>query len=495
MRRWRLFASAGLAGMLAMGLLGAGGADTAAGTTFVNWPQYLYSPAHSSADAAATTITPANAARLTLEWHFSPSKAAISGLSGFLSSPVVYNGVIYIGAKNGYFYALDETTGAIIWRRFIGYVPKLTCGAQGFTSTATVAPDPSTGNPTVYVYGATGYLYAMNAADGTDVWPPAAVAIPSTTVNDYYAWSSPLVTAGNIYVGISSQCDVPLVRGGLDEFSQASGALETTFWTTPPGTVGASIWSSAAADGQSIYVTTGNGDPGSDGFSVIQLDPSLNQQAIWTVPQNQLVADSDFGGSPGLWTASLGGVPTAMVGASNKNGTFYAFRTSALSAGPVWQQKISQGGANVAAPLFDGTNLFLAGIHTTIGGVKYQGSVRKVDPATGGIIWQTGLPGKIIGTPGMDGAGVIAAASYGSRGGQNGLWLIDAANGRILDSISYGTSSTFAQPVFADGYLFTASQGTLGLRAYITHGAAASPRSQGTLGLRAYTAGGAASPR
>jgi len=134
---------------------------------------------------------------------------------------------ISIGSKGGYFYALNETTGAVIWKRFIGIVPSLTCGRQGFTATATVAPDPATGKPTIYVYGATGYLYAMNAADGTDVWPPAAVAIPSTTVNDYYAWSSPLVTGGNIYVGISSQCDVPLVRGGLSEFSQASGARRT----------------------------------------------------------------------------------------------------------------------------------------------------------------------------------------------------------------------------------------------------------------------------
>jgi len=291
MGRWRLFVSAGVAGLLAMGLLGAGGAGTAGGATFVNWPQYLYSPGHSSDNAAATAITPANAASLTRAWQFNPAT------TGFLSSPVVYNGVIYIGAKNGYFYALSETTGTVIWKRLIGVVPKLTCGRQGFTSTATVAPDPTTGNPTIYVYGATGYLYAMNAADGTDVWPPAAVAIPSTAVNDYYAWSSPLVTGGNIYVGISSQCDVPLVRGGLDEFSQASGALENTLFTTPQGSVGASIWSSAATDGQSIYVTTGNGDPDSLGFSVIQLSPSLAQEAIWTVPFGQQVEDSDFGGS------------------------------------------------------------------------------------------------------------------------------------------------------------------------------------------------------
>ena len=464
MRRWRLFVSAGVAGLLATELLGTGAAGTASGTTFVNWPQYLYSPDHLSANAAATTITPANAASLTRVWQFNPAT------TGFLSSPVVYNGVIYIGGKNGYFYALNETTGAIIWKRFIGVVPKLTCGRQGFTSTATVAPDPATGNPTIYVYGATGYLYAMNTADGTDVWPPAAVAIPSTTVNDYYAWSSPLVTGGNIYVGISSQCDVPLVRGGLSEFSQASGALENTFFTTPPQSVGAGIWSSAATDGQSIYVTTGNGDPDSLGFSVIKLSPSLSQEDIWTAPSNQLVEDSDFGGSPGLWTALIGGIQTPMVGALNKNGIFYAFKTSALSAGPVWQLAIAKGGANVAAPVFDGTHMFLAATRTTIKGVGYAGSVRNVNPATGAVVWQTGLTGKIIGTPTVDGAGVLAASSYGSRGGLNALWLINAATGQILKTISYGSSSTFAQPVFADGYLFTASQGSLGLQAYTVHG-------------------------
>ncbi len=464
MGRWRLLVSAGVAGLLATALLGAGGAGTAAGTAFVNWPQYLYSPGHSSANPGATAITPANAASLTRAWQFSP------GSTGFLSSPVVYNGVIYIGAKNGYFYALNETTGAIIWKRFIGVVPRLTCGRQGFTATATVAPDPTTGNPAIYVYGATGYLYAMNAADGTDVWPPAAVAIPSTTENDYYAWSSPLVTGGNIYVGISSQCDVPLVRGGLSEFSQASGALENTFFTTPPQSVGASIWSSAATDGQSIYVTTGNGDLDSLAYSIVKLSPSLAQQDIWTVPHNQLVEDSDFGGSPGLWTASINGVQTPLVGASNKNGIFYAFRTSALSAGPVWQLAIAKGGANVAAPVFDGTHLFLAATRTTIKGVRYEGSVRKVNPATGAVVWATGLTGKIIGTPTMDGAGVIAVSSFGSRGGLNALWLINATTGQILKTISYGSSSTFAQPVFADGYLFTASQGSLGLQAYTAGG-------------------------
>lgn len=466
MRRWRWLTAGALAATLATSGVGAAAAG---GQTHINWPGYLYSNRHSSDDVAATAITPANAAQLKLLWKFNPPVAPIPNLGGFLASPTVYNGVIYIGARNGYFYAINETTGAVIWSRFIGYVTHKTCSADGFTSTATVTPDPTTRKPTVYVYGATGYLYAMNAADGTDVWPPAAVAIPSTTKNDYYAWSSPLVSKGSIYVGISSQCDVPLMRGGLDAFSQTTGTLENTFYTTP--TKGASIWSSPATDGSAIYVTTGNGPQGSLGSSIIKLNHSLTQQLdIWTVPAAQQIPDSDFGGSPGIWTASPGGVPTKMLGACNKNGTFYALQAANLAAGPAWSAPIGNPvttgpGQCDAAPLFDGTNLYLASNGTTINGTAYPGSVRQVNPATGAINWQTGLPGTIIGTPGMDGAGVIAAVSYSYHSTTNGLFLLDAATGQLLKTFTFGQTLSFSQPVFADNYLLVASQGS-GLRAY-----------------------------
>jgi polyvinyl alcohol dehydrogenase (cytochrome) len=399
--------------------------NAATGQAFVNWPRYLYSPDHASDNVAAVTITPSNVAKLAKQWSFTPPTAP-SGLAGFFSSPTVYDGVIYIGARNGYFYAVDEVTGAVKWSRFIGYVSKKTCGREGFTSTATVAADPTSGLPTVYVYGADGRLYAMNAADGSDVWPPAVVAIPSTTKNDYYAWGSPLVSGGRIYVGISSQCDNPLVRGGLDAFSQSSGALENTFWTTPAGTRGASIWSSPATDGSSVFVTTGNGPAGSYAYSILRLGRGLSTLlGNWQVPAAEQVSDSDFGASPGIWTFS----GTEMVGACNKNGIFYAFQADRLSNGPVWRDRIGNPetvgpGQCDAAPVFDGSSLYLGSNGTTISGTAYDGSIRKVDPATGAYIWQTGLLGSIIGSPSIDGGGVVAAASYGSTTSQNGIFLL-----------------------------------------------------------------------
>jgi outer membrane protein assembly factor BamB len=469
-RTWGLLAAAAAVCALGTGAVSTG-AGSALGQTYINWSQYLYSNTHSSDNVAATAITPANAADLKLLWTFTPSAAPIANLGGFLSSPSVYDGVIYIGARNGYFYAINEATGAVIWSRFIGYIKHIECSSAGFTSTASVVPTHS--GATIFVFGATGYLYAMNAANGDDVWPPAQVYVESTTQNNYYAWDSPLVHDGNVYVGISSECSNPLVRGGVDEFSEKTGALENTFYTDPSGVIGASVWDSPATAGGAIFVGTGDGPNGTGSLaeSLIKLSPSLTEESIWQVPLAQRPnPDSDFGGSPGVWTATINGVATRLVGACNKNGIFYALKTANLAAGPVWQDQIGNSyatgpGECDAAPVWDGTNLYLASNGTTIDGTAYAGSVSQVNPATGAINWQTGLPGTIIGTPGMDGSGVIAAQSYSYDSTTNGIFLLDAATGQLLKTINFDKSLTFGQPVFADNYLIVASQGA-GLRAY-----------------------------
>jgi outer membrane protein assembly factor BamB len=452
-------------------------AAAAASSTSFDWPAYLFGSTHSSANLAAGAITPQNATSLVRAWNWIPDPPTMVGQPGpnLEASPTVYQGRIYIGAATGVFYALDEQTGTVIWKHFLGFVPKKTLGARGFTSTATVAPDPVSGDPTVYVYSADGNLYALDANDGTIVWQ-SVVATPSSTKSDYYAWSSPAVVGGRIYVGISSQGDHPLVRGGAVAFDQATGARVATYYTVPAGFKGGSVWSSPGSDGQSVWLTTGNpaagtpDEPG-DSNSVVRLDAAtFTRQEAWTVPQNELIPDSDFGGSPTLFTATVNGNPTPLVGACNKNGIYYALRQTNLAAGPVWQ--LQEGapdnigpGLCLPAAIWDGSRLFLAGNGTTINGTSYEGSVRELDPATGAPIWETGLPGSILGTPSLNGAGVIAAAAFDTSGGKNAAWLIDAATGAILKQVTTKNSVEFAQPVFADNYLLLATSNH-GLFAY-----------------------------
>ena len=86
--------------------------------------------------------------------------------------------------------------------------------------------------------------------------------------------------------------------------------------------------------------------------------------------------------------------------------------------------------------------------------------MRSLDPATGAILWETGLQaGAVMGSPTLNGAGVLAAATYSlAAPTQNAVYLLDASNGNILTTIPE-TSPVFAQPVFADTLLLVATSG------------------------------------
>ena len=441
-----------------------------------DWPAYLLDTGHSSYNAGATSIGTGNLANLQKVWQWlQPS----GGLRTFYASPIVVDGVVYIGSETGYFYAISEATRTVLWSRNFGVTPGGPCGTLGITGTATVVNDPATGL-TVYVNAPDGQLYALSAATGATLWQ-ATVDTPSTTVQDYYAWGSPLVANGHVYVGISSDCDAPLVPAGVVEFNQDTGAPEGS-WQTVLGKAGGSVWSSLAVstlgDG-SVFATTGNGIGNPAPLyaeSIVRLSGAgLSLLDSWQVPANQQTGDADFGASPTVFSADLNGTTTAMVGACDKNGIYYAFRQDDLHDGPVWQQRIAvaygtgstPGGQCDAAAIWDGTNLIEAGGNATvIGGVTYQGSVQSLDPATGTPIWQTGLPGEVVGSPTEDGAGVVAAQVFQSKTGKLGVYLLSAASGAVLGYINTNPSPVFSQPVFAGNDLLVAGDYSLGLRAY-----------------------------
>jgi outer membrane protein assembly factor BamB len=476
----RPLAAAAAAGALltAFAGIGAGPAAAAAGG---DWPAFLEGPAHSSYNGTATSITPGNIANLQPVWQWPTPASPNSGTNQLLASPTVANGVVYVGAEDGYFYAVSEASHALLWSDFLGLdTPKGTqpCGpkGQGIVSTATVANDPVTGTPTVFVNAPDGNLYALNAVTGAVIWT-GLVDTPSPTVNDYYSWGSPLVAGGKVYVGISSDCDSPLVQGGLVAFDQSSGARVAQWLDTPGGSLGGSVWSSPVLlpNGQ-IVVTTGNGYNGSGqplyDESIVRLDPgTLAVLDHWQVPAAERGTDSDFGASPTVWTATINGVSTPMVGACNKNGIFYAFAQDNLSAGPVWRARITvtyPGGAQECASgaVWDGTRLIIGGgASTTINGVTYPGSVQALDPATGAPLWQTGMTGTIVGTPTEDGGGVVAAQTFASTNKQLGVFLLNAATGAQIGFIPTNTS-LFGQAVFAGNDLVVGAGRAFGLQVY-----------------------------
>jgi polyvinyl alcohol dehydrogenase (cytochrome) len=438
-----------------------------------DWPAYERNNSHTSAIFGDPAITTANASTLRRAWSFAADAATRPGQPArqFDASPTVVGNSVYIGSRTGMFYALNASTGAVRWKKQLDYGSAALCSAKGIVGTATVAPDPQTGTSMVYATGAH-FVYALSAATGTQLWKHAVGPNTADGSARYFNWGSPTVDGGHVFEGLGANCDDTKVRGGVVQLNQHTGAVQHTWYDAPFGKTGATVWSSQAADGTSVWVTTGSPDPNGtsiyDAYSIVRLNEStLAKQSEWTAP-NALASDLDFGSSPTLFTATLGGTSTPLVGACNKNGLFYAWRQSALAAGPVWSVRVGQtGGTGTGACItsaawdFQAKRLFVASNTTTVNGVSAAGGLRALDPATGAFIWEKPLPCLPNGSPTINGQ-VVAVPMYSCPAGVSPtVQLYREADGQLLGSVP-ATGKTFAQPVFAHGMLYVASEdGTL----------------------------------
>jgi polyvinyl alcohol dehydrogenase (cytochrome) len=446
-------------------------ASSAAAVVNTDWAGYEHGAAHSSASFGDTAITPGNVPGLHVLWSFTAGAATQPGAPGprFDASPTVAAGRVYIGSRTGIVYALNSTTGTVAWKKQLDFGSNTVCAAKGITGTATVAADPVTGVMTLYVPGSH-YLYALNAATGAQQWKTAIGPATADGEARWYNWSSPTVVGGKVYMGLAASCDANKIRGGVVQVDQHTGKKTHTYFAVPAGKIGPSVWSSMAGDGTSVWVTTGNPDPSAtqvfDAFSIVRLSATtLAKQEKWTVP-TPIADDLDFGSSPTLFTATIGGTSTALIGACNKNGIFYTWKRLSLASGPVWQQQVGASGgtgngACITSAAYDGpdSTLFIAGNQTTIGVNAVQGSVRALNPATGAILWEQPLTCLPDGSPTLNATThVLAVPLYGCLGTDKpGVSLFNAQTGNPLRTITTA-GKVFAQPVFANGKLFVADE-------------------------------------
>jgi outer membrane protein assembly factor BamB len=97
----------------------------------------------------------------------------------------------------------------------------------------------------------------------------------------------------------------------------------------------------------------------------------------------------------------------------------------------------------------------MTGPATTVGGTPFRGSLERIDPATGAITWQTGLPNGVLTSPSINGGGVIAVGTYDNSGVPNQTYVFSASDGALLAQLDQGED--FPQSAFAHGWLYTAS--------------------------------------
>jgi len=440
------------------------------------WTKYQHDLANSGANPDETTITPANAGTLTLKWQFR-AKAKPDQPHYVTAEPTVADDIVYIGAWNGVMYALHAADGSVAWQFDTADPhPEQRGNLQGIQSSAAVLADGR-----VYFGAADANIYCLSDK-GTLIWK-TSLGNPDQTgpgAEGAHAWSSPAIIDGKVFVGRASHEDAPCIRGRFYALDQDTGAIlwqqsivpemvcdnaPTTICTTDAGCPGGScvsnkvctkqatqfctsdadcdtnlpgnfcddskggaITSSAAIDAgrNHVYITTGDclqqGAIG-DAESIMAFDIDTGAR-LWANRANPVgeTADFDYISSPSVFTATDGVTTRDLVGAGNKNGTFYA-----------------------------------------------------VDRDTGTLVWSTAVvPGSVIG--GFLGSHAVAGGQIFS-GTMTGPPYVDALN--AFDG-SFGTLSnsssdarTWAAATYANGVVFNGSQlisffpsGTNTLRAY-----------------------------
>jgi outer membrane protein assembly factor BamB len=393
------------------------------------WTMFQGNLGHSGFNGAETILNATTAPQMKVLW----TRHAAGGIS---SQVVEANGLLYWGSWDGFEHASNPTTGADVWATNVGTTTPgggACCPpSAGSSGAAAVTSVPINGTTTsvAFVSGGNATLYALNASTGAILWSTRLGAPPS-----HMLWAGPVVYQGSAYVGVASYCDCPLVQGQLVQVNASTGAVQHTFNVVPNGCVGGGIWDTPSIDPVTniLYVSTGThsscSQAGNLAMGLLALRTTdLSLVSSWLLPLAQGPGDSDFGSTPTLFPATIGGTVHQMVGLVNKNGVYYALDRANLSAGPLWHFQVSLGiagggGNNFSSSGWDGSRLYVAGGGTTINGTRCSGSLRALNPATGTPIWGVCLGADVN-------SSIMVVPGLVALGAGTQVVAVDAATGR-----------------------------------------------------------------
>lgn len=238
----------------------------------------------------------------------------------------VKRGLVIVATEENSVYALDDATGAVVWRTELAPpmpLDELPCGnIDPIGITGTPAIDPATATlylnaQTKTASGARHMVYALSLTDGSvkTGWPLDVQAALATKGEDFDSAyhgerSAVLLFGGKLYVNYAGNAgDCGTYRGTVIELATSPPAL-TAAWRTR-GLRGG-IWAQGglAGDGTALYLTTGNtkGTEGAwaDGEAVIRLRAGLarsTRKRDYFTPANWQDLDShdkDLGGTEAL---------------------------------------------------------------------------------------------------------------------------------------------------------------------------------------------------
>jgi len=347
-------------------------------------------------------------------------------------------------------YALNATTGAIVWQRNAG-TPSASMG--------NISPVGITGTPVVdltsrslffdaVISGPNNLIFSLNVDTGATNagWPVDVNASVSGFSSSIQSERAALIILGSlVYVPYGGYFgDAGSYHGRVVGVQINNPSVVTGYATTSNK---AGIWGPGgiASDGTNLFVTTGNGSgvTWSGSEAVIRLQPgpvfSGSTTDYWA-PTNWMALDSgdtDLGGSGPIVVDVPGATPSALVVAIGKDRNAYLLDRGNLGGVslPLAQANVSTGTIIGAAATYrtnNGTFVVLRPVSGTLTAFKISATnpptiltaapngwsvsssgrtapfVTSTDGSTNAIVWAAGSDGKLRGYDGDTGATVFA---------------------------------------------------------------------------------------
>ena len=274
----------------------------------------------------------------------------------------------------------------------------------------------------------------IDARSGAMLWRTrtdaniAAIVTGSATIDN-----------GIVYTGVSSKTEhttvTPTFRGSVEALDARTGKILWKTYMVPAGFNGGAVWSSQpVVDHKTgmLYVTTGNSysvpkgycvNPGETNCTQLPLDADIDSVVAlrlttgkivwahhtlradtWTMADPNASPDFDFGADPNLYTTTIEGKRTDVLGAGQKSGMYYALDPA--TGKEIWATQAGPGGVLGGiewGTSSDGERIYAAitnGSHKAYTYITYDGQKKTtrgglwtaLDAATGKILWQTADP-------------------------------------------------------------------------------------------------------
>jgi outer membrane protein assembly factor BamB len=456
---------------------------------------------------SASAISAAGGLRLL--WSSTDLGGAIDA-QPLLATDVTINGVatnvLYIGAENNIFYAINADTGAIIWKNTTfgpaqhGNCTDLPGGQFGITDTAGMNKQIGT----VYVADGSGYLHALSMTTGVEIWktnvlfdPNTHATVGSAGFDHIYGAVTFNPSNNTIYVGTGSLCEVAPWHGRIVAISPTTQTVTAAFFPGRTGSgktgttyCGGGVWGMGGASidtkTNNVFITTGNnvttaiggcpadttGETYPYGDAVVELTPQLNLISFATALINGKPAgfDLDYGATAMLYNAP--GCGLKQLSAKNKDGYVYTYGIGA--AGLVAEQSLSiaqktSGGDFIGVPAYDPSNhLVYVGNPKAVGNFAHGLEVfAQAGGCTGlALSWQASIGSANATAQDNEAPTTANGVVYFTDGTDNQVWAFNDRTGATLwhsgtaigaPCATYGTTCGVFGAATVDGRVFVGS--------------------------------------